>query len=202
MRWVLACAIGEAIGISVVAMAFWGGADLPFAGGAALILAGGAVEGLSIGAAQALGARDRGVHAQGWIMATVAAAVAGYALSIAGQAAFQDQSATVAGGDAGPPIALVLAGGAPLGLTMGCLFGAAQAFGAAPRELARGAWIVRNTGGWAAAMPVIMLSATLIPADASLFEVGMLGAATGGCAGLLLGLATVQGLPPPPPRGI
>ena len=102
----------------------------------------------------------------------------------------------------------ILAGGAWEGL---CL-GTSQAWVLGPRGVRRSGWILMtvlaavlgysgslagsaNAVGWALAMPVIMLAASTAGADWRLEEVGLLGAASGGLAGLLLGVSTFRALP-------
>lgn len=190
MRWIAACAIGEAIGIAAVSLAYAAGdRQYPeFAGG--LILAGGLVEGIALGGAQALAAKLRPVR---WIGATVAAALIGYGLSLLAQGAAAGGEGAGHGAAAEPGILMALFAGAGLGLFMGALFGWLQSL-ALPAGLSKPGWIVRNIVGWAGAMAIIMLGASLAGADWPLFRVALLGAVSGAGAGGLLGIATKGGL--------
>lgn len=189
MRWIAACAIGEAIGIAIVSMAYAAGdRSYPEMAGA-LIIGAGAIEGLALGSAQAFAGRKNGLHFVPWVGATVTAAVIGYGLSFFMQGA-------ASGGDivqTEPPIAFVLLAGAGLGLLMGVLFGGLQSF-VLPSGFSKRSWILRNAIGWAAAMSVIMFAATTAGSDWSLIEVGLSGLAAGAIAGLFVGAATKGGL--------
>tara|TARA_R110000744_G_scaffold18190_1_gene49006 strand:- start:206 stop:790 length:585 start_codon:yes stop_codon:yes gene_type:complete len=185
-RWLLACLIGEAAGMAGVALAY-AALDRGLLEMSVWILAGGAWEGLCLGTSQAWVLGPRGVRRSGWILMTVLAAVLGYSGSLAGSAA--------GGGEGSEPSVILIVGfGVTLGIVMGVLMGAFQWISA--RTLIRAkSWLLANAIGWALAMPVIMLAASTAGADWRLEEVGLLGAASGGLAGLLLGVSTFRALP-------
>lgn len=188
MRWVVACALGEAIGIAFVSLGYSMGDRLYPHLAPALILAAGAIEGLSLGGAQAVAARERGVRLIPWVSATVAAALAGYGLSLLGQGAFSGAVEAPPSAEE-PPAYLIAAAGAGLGAFMGALFGAAQSL-VLPAHISKRGWILRNIVGWTAAMAFIMLAASFAGSDWPFWRVALLGCASGVTAGLSLGLAT------------
>lgn len=189
VNWIIACVVGEAAGIAVVAATY-----------AALdrgivhpvwtwILAAGAVEGVCLGGAQALVLRRLGVRPWRWIVATVLGAVTGYGLSLLGGAGSNDVGAE-------PSLVLLAGLGALMGLAMGALLGAAQAIGVRGKVHMLG-WITANAIGWAPAMCIIMIAATSAERAWSLVGVALLGAGAGAVAGLLVGAATSFALPAP-----
>lgn len=187
-RWVIWCMSGEAAGIALVALAY-ALVERKVLVGPLPILFGGLCEGLCLGFAQARGLMPSGVPALRLVIATAAAAVLGYGLSILGGAG---QAADAGGGD--PPLVLVLGGGAAFGLVMGALLGAAQAV-AARGALPFSPWILRTAWGWALGMAVILTAATFIPATWPLVAVAGLGLAAGAAAGLAIGLTTAGAVP-------
>jgi len=187
MRWILACAIGEAIGIAVVSLGYALGDRVFPEITAWLIIAAGAIEGLSLGAAQAAAGRKWGIRAAPWIAATVFAALAGYGLSLVGQGAFSGGESLPQADE--PSVILIAAAGAVLGAFMGLLFGAAQSL-VLPVGLSRRGWIIRNMIGWTLAMAAIMVAASAAGADWPFWRVSALGAVSGALAGLALGVAT------------
>jgi MFS family permease len=196
-RWVTACVAAETIGMTASAAAARGATGLDAADvaraalGFALVVAGGLVEGSALGALQAralterLGRRGR----RAWLAVTLAVAGLGWA---AGSA-----PATLSGDDssaASPPLVVVLAGAAGIGLVMGALLGAAQAWVLSQRAIrpaARpGQWVLASTLGWPVAMVVIFAGATTAGADWPWPLVVGYGGVTGALAGLCLGLVT------------
>jgi len=193
MRWILACVIGEAIGIAFVSVGY-SAADRWFPVFApALILGTGAIEGLSLGCAQSLAARRYGIRFAPWVSVTVAAALLGYGLSLIGQGAFSG-AAVPASSPQEPPFYWIAVAGAGLGAFMGLLFGAAQSL-VLPAQFSKRSWIIRNVIGWTAAMSAIMVAASLAGADWPLWRVALLGCASGAIAGLALGVATRGAFP-------
>jgi hypothetical protein len=159
--------------------------------GFVLVVAGGLVEGTALGVLQARALADRlGPRGRaGWVGVTVLLAGVGWA---AGSA-----PATLAGdGGSGsePPLAAVLVGAAGIGLVMGALLGAAQAWVLAHRAVYPaahpGRWVLGSTLGWTAAMTAIFGGATTAGAGWAWPAVTGYGAVTGAVAGLTLGLVT------------
>jgi len=110
----------------------------------ALVVAGGLVEGLALGRAQGnlLAARWSGLRRGSYVGTTLVVAGLGWA---AGSA-----PGVLSGDDRGtePPLALMLAGAAAIGLVMGPVLGAAQAWvlrGAVPHPWR---WVAANTVAW------------------------------------------------------
>ena len=85
-RWIVACVLGEALGIAAVATTYAAIDRGLLQPGAMWILAAGAWEGLCLGGAQALILKSIGVRPWLWIALTVLGAVVGYALSLFGGA--------------------------------------------------------------------------------------------------------------------
>ena len=189
MRWVVACVIGEAIGIAVVSLGYSMGDRLYPQFAPALVLAAGAVEGLALGGAQAIAGRRFGIKSGRWIAVTVLAALVGYGLSVLGQSAFTGGTIDAASRADEPPFYLIAAAGAGLGAFMGALFGAAQSL-VLPAHKSKRGWVLRNIVGWTAAMAFIMLAASFAGSDWPFWRVALLGCASGAAAGLSLGLAT------------
>ena len=188
--WILACTLGEALGIAVVAATYAAIDRGVLPGGGSWILAAGAWEGLSLGAAQAVVLRRTGVRPFAWLSFTMLAAVLGYGLSLvsgAGQAA-------EGGVNTEPPLGLMIGLAAAMGLVMGSLMGLSQWISARHR-IAPLRWIVANAAGWTPAMMAIMLAATLAQRGWSLAGVALLGAGAGAVAGLLVGAVTSLALP-------
>lgn len=186
MRWIIACMIGEAIGIAVVSLGYaLGDRYYPGAAGV-LILIAGACEGLSLGTAQAFAGRRFKINFAPWVAATTLAALIGYGLSLVGQGALSGDDAAPAGE---PTLWQIIAGGAGLGLFMGLLFGGVQS-AVLPAGISRVGWIARNAVGWIPAMAAIMIGASFAGADWPLGEVGLLGLVTGAAAGAFVGAAT------------
>lgn len=188
LRWLLYSTIGEAAGISLVALAY-ASADRGLVSPVPAVLAAGAWEGFCLGFAQALVLRRAGVGCGRWVLATVLAATLGYGLSLLGGTGAGD-------GGPEPPFALTLGAAAGLGAVMGLLMGAIQ-WTAARLFLDPGAWIWRNGLGWALAMPAIFAGSSAVSADWPLAAIALAGAVSGGLAGALLGLVTAPALPRP-----
>ncbi|MEQ1866747.1 MAG: hypothetical protein ABL996_19085 [Micropepsaceae bacterium] len=188
-RWIVACVLGEALGIAAVATTY-AAIDRGLLQPEALwVLAAGAWEGLCLGGAQALILSSVGVRAWLWIALTVLGAVAGYALSL-----FAGAGADGAASSGEPPLALLLALGAALGAAMGVMMGAVQWL-AARNKIALMRWILANGVGWMPAMAVIMLAATSVERVWPLYVITFIGAIAGALAGLFVGAATSFALP-------
>jgi hypothetical protein len=187
LRWIIACILGEAAGIAVVA-ATYAALDRGLIQTPLWILVAGAWEGLCLGALQALVLRRFGVRFGGWLIATVLSAAIGYGLSLVAGAGGAGDSA------AEPGLALLIALGAAMGVAMGALIGAAQWL-AAQRALSFARWTNANAIGWAPAMAIIMIAATSVSSDWALPHIALAGALAGAAAGLAVGLATSAALP-------
>jgi hypothetical protein len=148
-------------------------------------IATGLVEGVALGALQwrVLRTRFSDLEARAWIGITVTVAVVGWTLASLGPALSPEEGAE-------PSIILTLALAGVLGAGMGLLFGAAQSI--VLRRHARNArgWIAANTVGWAGAMPLVFLGASIPTAETSMTVVGVIGGLTGTIAGAVLGLIT------------
>ncbi|HSK33415.1 MAG TPA: hypothetical protein VK903_08020 [Propionicimonas sp.] len=198
-RWTLACALAETVGMTAAsgaAKAVLALSDEPGAlGGApvalALVVAGGLVEGTALGVAQgfvlstiwpALGIRR-------YVAVTVVVAGLGWAAGSAPGVLAADD------GGADPPLTVMLAGAAGIGLLMGPLLGAAQAWAIGPAVRHPWRWVVANTVAWPPAMMAIFLGASRPEKDWSVLTVLALGAVTGVVAGALLGVLSGLWLP-------
>ena len=100
-------------------------------------------------------------------------------------------------GDTGPePTALVFIGGAvALGIGMGAVLGAAQAWVLHRQVPHPWRWVTANMVAWAVAMPIIFGGANLPGADWPLLAVAASGTVTGLVAGAALGLVSGLLLP-------
>lgn len=178
IRWVALCVAAEAVGMTAAALAAKVAqgvtGDAP-SGSAAIVamsvvVVGGLVEGTALGLAQSRGLsgwllRPRRVH---WLLATLVVAGLGWAGASV-------PSVLAKGGGTDPPLLLVIAGAAGLGLVMGAVLGAAQAWvlrGLVPHPLR---WVSANVLAWSVAMPVIFGGATLPGARWSVSAVVALG---------------------------
>ncbi|SDO18102.1 hypothetical protein SAMN04515671_0058 [Nakamurella panacisegetis] len=198
-QWTSACALAETIGMTAAsgaAKAVQALSDRPgVLGGTAvalgLIVTGGLVEGVALGTAQGVVlSRIWPALARGrYLIVTVVLAGVGWAAASAPSVLAGDDSGTE------PSLALMLAGGAGIGLVMGPVLGAAQAW--ALRSVVRRPWrwVAANTVAWPPVMAVIFFGASR-PADSwSAPAVLGVGAVTGIAAGALLGILTGPWLP-------
>ncbi len=170
----------------------------PVAGGAAgsafalfLIVLGGLVEGTALGTVQAvlLGRVFPRLRRRRYAVVTVLVAGLGWAAASAPRVLSGDSGGTP------PSLLLVLPGAAALGLTMGALLGAAQAWslrGAVPHPWR---WVAANAAAWAPAMAVIFLGASAPGADWPLSALVGIALVTGAAAGAVLGVVTGWFLP-------
>ncbi len=192
-RWVLACGVAEAVGMTAAA----GAATLAnhrigepatateVAAVLALVVTGGLVEGVALGTAQSrlLAAEHPAVRRTRYVAATVLVAGLGWAAASA-------PTALAGAGDpdaAPPPYLLVVLGGAGLGLAMGPLLGAAQAWALRGSGAPTGRWVLANTVAWVPAMAIIFAGATAPDASTVPLVVVALGSVTGAIAGASLG---------------
>jgi len=201
-RWVVGCAVAEGIGMtaaSTAALLANGWADDARVLALTAVVLGGLVEGTALGVIQARLLRAvLGPRARAWALTTVAVAGLGWAAASAPQ---------TLGGDSGPPppLGLVLAGAAGLGLAMGALLGAAQALTLRGRVAHPWRWVSVSATAWVPAMVVIFTGASAPDATWRAYQTVPLGAVTGIAAGALLGLvcgALVPTLDGPPPHAL
>ncbi|TRW44090.1 hypothetical protein [Georgenia yuyongxinii] len=201
-RWVLLCAAAEAVGMSASAAAARSATALQGAGrGAAaawgVVVLGGLVEGTAVGLAQAAALKPLvpSLDHRRLLLVTVAVAGLGWAAASAPSVLAADD------GDAEPGWAVVVGGAAALGLVMGAVLGAAQAWVLRPAVRRPGRWVGISVAAWTPAMVAIFAGATVAPASWPAGAVVLLGTVTGLVAGALLG--AVSGVLAPalgPPR--
>jgi len=195
-RWLLACTAAEAVGMTAAAAAARGATDLegraPAMLGLALVVLGGLLEGAALGTFQSwaladlLGRRGRAR----WLVGTVLVAGLGWAAASAPatlSSAASGDAGPASGNGSEPPLLLVLVGAALLGAVMGAVLGAVQSWALRGRVRHPRRWVVGSVASWGAAMPVIFLGATVVPAAWPAGTVVVVGTATGLVAGLVLG---------------
>ncbi|WP_310529782.1 nitroreductase/quinone reductase family protein [Nocardioides sp.] len=194
--WVAGCATAEAVGMTAAALA--ARAADPLSGGVvgsslalAFIVLGGLVEGTALGVIQAvlLGRVLPRLRRRRYAAVTVLVAGLGWAAASAPGALAGDS-----GGES-PSLLLVLPGAAALGVLMGALLGAAQAWSLRGAVSHPWRWLTANAVAWAPAMAVIFLGATTPGASWPLQAVLGLAVLTGVIAGAVLGLVTSWFLP-------
>jgi len=155
LKWIFACALGEALGIAAAATTYSAIDRGLLAPAAPWILGAGAWESPCLDAAPALILRGLGVRPGVWIALTMLAAAVGYGLSLL-------VGAGGAGEGSEPALGVLLGLGAMMGAGMCALMGATQRIGAR-RKLAFLPWIGANALGWAPAMAIIMIAARSVP---------------------------------------
>jgi len=205
LRWVLACAAAETIGMTAAATAARIGQDLVDHHGdgarwlaLVVVVAGGLVEGIALGTLQGgvLASRWPGLRWLAYGLVTVAIAGVGWAgASAPGVLAGDDDAA------AGPPLGLIVLGALGIGVVMGPVLGAAQALVLRGLVAHPWRWVVANTAAWPPAMAVIFVGASTAGADWPTPVVSAYGAITGLLAGSVLGLvsgAWLEALDGPP----
>jgi len=202
-RWVAACTAAEAIGMTAAAAAARVADHLGRTGGGAapllVVVGGGLVEGTALGVLQGrvlsrvVGRRP----AQRWAAVTLLLAGVGWAAAsapavLAGPGTSEQQP---------PPLTVVLLGAALLGLSMGGLLGAGQAWALGGSVTRPWRWVPVSTAAWGVAMTMIFIGATALPSTWPWQAVLPVGTLTGLAAGALLGvvsgwfLPVVDGLP-------
>jgi len=148
-----------------------------------LVVAGGLAEGTALGLAQSWAFRRvvPRLRARRYVLVTVLVAGLGWAAA--------SLPGTLAGpGDgAGPPVLLVVAGGAGLGALMGAMLGSAQAVALRGSVARPGAWVPANAVAWTPAMAVVFLGATTAGGSWTVPVLAGWGAVTGPVAGAVLG---------------
>lgn len=192
--WLVACTAAEAVGMTAAAAAARGSMAMQDHGlrfavplGLGLVVLGGLVEGAALGWLQSRALAPRlGARGQArWFAGTLLMAGVGWALASTPGALASPT------GNSQPPVLLVVAGAAGLGALMGAILGRVQAWAWSGRVRHPGRWVLASCLGWAAAMPVIFLGATLVPGDWSTLAVAGVGTLTGAAAGCVLGLVTM-----------
>ena len=150
-----------------------------------LVVGGGLVEGLVLGVAQSWALLQTHPAHRRRLYVALTVAIAGVGWSTASLPAALS-GASAPGSE--PSAALLVLGGAGLGLAMGCVLGAVQAValrGAAARPWT---WVTTNAVAWVPAMAVIFLGATTPGAAWPWWQVLLLGCLTGSVAGASLGV--------------
>lgn len=188
-RWIAYCTLAEALGIAGVAVGY-AAAARGLVPQAPAVLISGLWEGLLLGSFQALVLVGLGIRPMPWVAVTALIAVFGYGGSLV---AWPGVELTTAD----PPLWLLVSVAAGFGAILGLMMGALQAW-AGGGTLPRVEWIWRTALGWALALPAIFLGAALVAPGSSLVLIGLIGAATGAVAGVLIGRATAPALPPGP----
>lgn len=192
--WISACVAAEAIGMTAAAAAARSATHVTDDGhtllvwGYLIVVVGGLVEGVALGVLQGRALRVPAAHrarvTRRWLVATVLVAGLGWAAGSAPSTLSGDS------GGADPSPYVVVAGAAALGVLMGALLGAAQAWALRGAVRHPWRWVAASALGWAGAMPVIFLGATFAGADWTWPWVVALGTVTGIAAGAVLGTLT------------
>lgn len=198
-RWVLACTLGEALGMASVAtaaglLAVTVGEPSTAAGRVATVAVmatAGAVEGGCVAALQARALRHwfPALRTSRYIGGTVAVATAAWVLGML-PSVWPRGSSTAAEPVSTPPFAVMAAVVVAAGIAGGLLIGAAQAAALRGHVQRPWRWIFANVVGWTAAMGVIFTGAGTAPPGLPLPAVLGWGAATGLLAGAALGVGT------------
>jgi hypothetical protein len=210
LRWVLANALGEAVGLSAVLLVGFGVLGPRLAGltGALPAVIGlvagvllGIFEGSVVGAAQGIVLRARlpRLALRTWIVATVIGAMVAWGLgmlpsTLMGAGAGADASGGQAAAEMPEALTYVMAAG--MGLVAGIVLALPQWL--VLRQYARraGWWLPANALAWLCGMPIVFLGMGAIPAGASLLQalpiVVAATAAAGAVVGAIHGLVLVK----------
>lgn len=194
LSWIGLCAAAETVGMAASALAAKAGLLPGVTAPAAfsLVVAGGVLGGTALGAAQATGLR-RVLDPPGrraWLLVTLLVAGIGWAA-----ASVPSVPSSGDGGEADPPAALVVLGGAGLGAVMGAVLGGAQALVLRGRVRHPWRWVEADAVAWAPAMAVVVVGASLPSATWPVIAYAAVGAATGLVAGAVLGVVSGWFLP-------
>jgi len=206
LRWVLANALGEAVGLSAVLLVGFGvlGPRLEGLAGAwpaMLSLAAGVLlgifEGIVVGAAQGIVLRPRlpRLAMRTWIVATVIGAMVAWGL---GMLPSTLMSADAGGAQAATemPEWLTYVMAAGLGVVAGVVLALAQWAALRSHVRRAGLWLPANSLAWLFGMPVVFLGMGSIPAGASVLQavpiVVIATAAAGAVVGAIHGLILVK----------
>lgn len=197
LRWVLANAAGETLGLSAVLLVGFGVlgprlAGLTGASPAVLGLAAGVLlgifEGIVVGAAQGIVLRRRlpRLALRTWIVATVIGAMVAWGL---GMLPSTLMAADTGGGQAAAemPEALTYVMAAGMGLVSGVILALAQWLALRPHVRRAGWWLPANALAWLCGMPLVFLGMGSIPAGAGLLQALPLVAAVTAAAGAVVG---------------
>ena len=155
------------------------------------VVAAGLVEGVALGSAQAavLARLLPRFRRRRYLLVTVLAAGLGWAGGSLPEVLTDDVNA------APPPVALVVLGGAGIGLVAGTVLGVAQAFGVRGAVTDPGRWVLANVLAWPGAMALIFAGAGLPAEGWPVWAVLATGAVSGVTAGAALGAVTGRFLP-------
>ena len=186
LGWIIACVVGEGIGMTVSAAAARASEGLPGSAALTVLIVGGLIEGTALGVLQAawLTRRFPGVSRLRWVLTTVLIAGIGWALASA-PAALSDPAG------AQPDAVFILLMAAGLGLAMGALLGVGQALVLRHHVRHPWRWVSISAVAWTPAMVVIFAGATVPDASWPTGAVIAVGALTGVAAGALLGLVSL-----------
>ena len=157
----------------------------------AIVVLGGLVEGAALGVVQAvlLGRVFPRLRRRRYVVATVLVAGLGWAAASAPGVLAGDS------GGAPPSLLVVLPGAAALGVVMGALLGAAQAWSLRGAASHPWRWVTASAVAWPPAMAVVFLGATAPDASWPLQAVLGIAMLTGAAAGTVLGVVTRAFLP-------
>lgn len=191
-RWVVACAIAEAIGMTAAAGAakvadrvLTSHTPRNVAIAVTCIVLAGLVEGTALGIAQVRTLRIQlpSLPIRWYLTATVLGAGLGWAAGSIPSVTSTDSSASGA-----PPWPLMILAGAGLGVALGALLGAVQAVTLRRHARRPWLWIGANALAWTPAMAILMLGASLPSASWPVPVVLIWATGTGALAGAVLGL--------------
>jgi hypothetical protein len=208
LYWMLANAVGEAVGLSAVLLVGFGllGPRLGGLSGAWSavlgLLAGvllGTFEGIVVGVAQGVVLRTRlpGISLRTWIIATVIGAMVAWGL---GMLPSTLMSADAAGGQSATemPEWLTYAMAAGMGAVAGVVLALAQWLALRSHVRRAGLWLPANALAWLCGMPLVFLGMGAIPTGASVLQAApVVVAATavaGGIVGAIHGFVLVKAL--------
>lgn len=158
----------------------------------ALVLLGGLMEGSALGFVQSvlLGRVYPRLRRRRYVVATVLVAGLGWSAAAAPSVLTRDD-----GGGGMPSLLLVLPAAAGLGLVMGAVLGAAQAWSLRGAVQHPWHWVAANVTAWPGVMAVIFLGAGIPGSTWRLGAVLVVALGTGAAAGAVLGLVTGLFLP-------
>jgi hypothetical protein len=207
IRWILACGLGELLGLSAAAVALWANAragEPESAMEKAVVLlsaiGAGVLEGAITGTLQWLVLRRRYADLRGgaWVGATIAVATLGWA---AGMSVPLFLVAPDAGSPppAEPSLAFIIAFACLFGAIAGALFGGAQAAALAPHVRRVWPWIAGNAVGFALGLPFTYVAGGVL--SESPLMIALVGGGSGLAMGLAVALSTavaLRALPPAP----
>lgn len=148
----------------------------------------GLVEGIVLGSLQALFLRHLypRLSVPAWVVLTTLLAIFGWATGSAIPifGTFDGQERVE------PPLQLVIGFASFFGLLIGALFGGVQMIAFRRAAFHSHWWIIVNAAGWAIALPVIYLAASLPDQSSPIWQIIGAGLASGIIAGVLLGAVT------------